>query len=165
MRRKIRANTTLTPATIILDGAGVQYTSHKYEHDARNDDYGAESSRALGVPPERIFKTLIIMNEKEYAVALVPVSDQASMKRIAQVLGSKKCQLTDTRIAEKLTGYVVGGISPLGQKTRQRTLMDQSALAWETVFVSGGRRGLSLELSPRDLIQLTNSVVAPITAS
>lgn len=87
------------------------------------------------------------------------------MKRIAQVLGSKKCQLTDTRIAEKLTGYVVGGISPLGQKTRQRTLMDQSALAWETVFVSGGRRGLSLELSPRDLIQLTNSVVAPITAS
>lgn len=164
MARKPRSNAVSTPATIALDRAGVQYITHAYVHDARNHDYGSESSRALGIPPERIFKTLMIEGQGQYAVALIPVSAQASLKRVAQELGLKKCQLTDVRTAENLTGYVTGGISPFGQKTKKRTLIDESALQWDTIYVSGGRRGLSIEISPQALIcVIDDSVVTTIT--
>lgn len=154
-----------TPALEILAAAGVMFSLHEYDHDAR-DHFGAETVAALGVPAERVFKTLVASvtgsGKPELAVGIVPVSGQLDLKALASALGAKRAEMADPAIAQRSSGYVVGGISPLGQRTRLRTVVDASALAYESVLVSGGRRGLQVELAPADLVRLTGAVVAAI---
>lgn len=154
-----------TPALEMLAKAGVAYTVHEYDHTA-TDHFGDETVAALGVPAERVFKTLVATvtggPKPELAVGIVPVSGQLDLKALASALGAKRADMADPSAAQRSSGYVVGGISPLGQRTRLRTVVDSSALSYETVLVSGGRRGLQLELAPADLVQLTDAVVAEI---
>jgi Cys-tRNA(Pro)/Cys-tRNA(Cys) deacylase len=152
-----------TPAGTAARRAGVAVKVHEFERGA--DDgrrYGAVAAEAMGVDPSRVFKTLIVSIDGGLAVAIVPVDHDCDLKAVAGALGAKRAVLADQRAAERATGYVVGGISPLGQKRRLPTLVDESARYFETVFVSGGRRGLELELAPADLVALTTAVVAPI---
>lgn len=136
---------------------------HPYEHDpASGLSYGLEAAAVLGVAPERVLKTLVASVDGTLTVAVVPVAGQLDLKALAQAVGGKKAALADQPAAERATGYVVGGISPLGQRQRLRTVVDSSAHDHRTVFVSGGRRGLDVELSPADLIRLTDAMVAPI---
>ena len=137
-------------------------TAHAYEHDPRAQSYGQEAADVLGLDPARVFKTLMIDLDGELAVAVVPVSGSLDLKRAAAALGAKKAQMADAAAAQRATGYVLGGISPFGQKRAHRTVVDESALEHPTVFVSGGRRGLDLEVSPADLVAQTNAVTAAI---
>lgn len=151
-----------TPATVELDRAGVTYTLRAYEHDPQAPSYGLEAAEALGVDPARVFKTLLVDAGSGLGVGIVPVSSQLDLKAVAAALGVKKAAMADPRDAERATGYVVGGISPIGQRRRLPTVLDESALGFETVLVSGGRRGLDLELSPSDLVAVTGARTAPI---
>ena len=152
-----------TPALVSLTTAGVEHTAHTYEHDPASDlGYGLEAAAALGVPPEQVFKTLMTTVDGTLTVAVVPVTGELDLKALAHAVDGKKANLADKHDAERATGYVVGGISPLGQRQRLRTVVDATAQGHETVFVSGGRRGLDVELAPVDLIRLTDAVVAPI---
>lgn len=137
-------------------------TAHAYEHDPRAQSYGQEAADVLGLDPARVFKTLMIDLDGELAVAVVPVSGSLDLKRAAAALGAKKAQMADAAAAQRATGYVLGGISPFGQKRAHRTVVDESALEHETVFVSGGRRGLDLEVAPADLVAQTGAVTASI---
>ena len=152
-----------TPAFGALSSAGVAFTAHEYEHDPRAESYGLEAAEALGVAPERVFKTLLADVDGELCVGIVPVTTSLDLKALAATLGAKKARTADPAQAEKATGYVVGGISPLGQKRRHRTALDVSAHDWDTVLVSAGRRGLEAELAPADLESLTDAVVASIS--
>lgn len=151
-----------TPATLALRRAGVEFTAHPYEHDPRSGSYGIEAAEALGVAPERVFKTLLATLDGDLVVAVVPVSGQLDLKALARSLEGSKAAMADTAAAERTTGYVVGGISPVGQKRSLRTVLDASALDHPTIFVSGGRRGLDVELSPADLVLMTSAVVESI---
>ncbi len=151
-----------TPATEVLKGAGVDFTLRVYEHDPRATSYGLEAAQALGVDPDRVFKTLMVEVDGVLAVVVVPVSCTVDLKAAASALGAKRAQMADPAAAQRATGYVLGGISPLGQKRRHRTVIDETAELWDTVLVSGGRRGLDLELSPQDLIGLTEGIVAAV---
>ena len=151
-----------TPALVALHRAGVEVTAHAYEHDPRTQSYGQEAADVLGLDPARVFKTLMIDLDGELAVAVVPVSGSLDLKRAAAALGAKKAHMADAAAAQRATGYVLGGISPFGQKRAHRTVVDESALQHETVFVSGGRRGLDLEVSPADLVAQTRAVTAAI---
>jgi Cys-tRNA(Pro)/Cys-tRNA(Cys) deacylase len=151
-----------TPATVALTRANVPFTMHAYDHDPRSESYGLEAAAALGVEPRRVFKTLMVSVDGTLAVGIVPVSDQLDLKAVAAAVGGKRATMADRVVAERATGYVVGGISPLGQKRRHRTVVDATALDHPTVFVSGGRRGLDLELAPADLVALTDAAVANI---
>ncbi|KWW99830.1 Cys-tRNA(Pro) deacylase [Carbonactinospora thermoautotrophica] len=151
-----------TPATVVLTKAGVPFTLHSYEHDPNTPSYGLEAADALGLPPERVFKTLIARVDGKLTVGVVPVDRHLDLKALAAATGGKKATMTDPAEAERATGYVVGGISPLGQRRRLPTVVDESALGFETVYVSAGRRGLDVELAPADLVKLTDAVVAPI---
>jgi Cys-tRNA(Pro)/Cys-tRNA(Cys) deacylase len=155
---------TGTPATALLAGQQVAHHLHPYEHDPRTEGYGEEAAASLGVEPARLFKTLIATVDGKLACAVVPVSGRLDLKAFAASLGGKKAELADPSAAARATGYVVGGISPLGQKTRLRVVIDESALAFETVFASAGKRGLQMELAPADLIRLASATVAPIAA-
>ena len=135
---------------------------HTYEHDERAQAWGLEAAQALGLDPARVFKTLLVSHEKALAVVVIPVASRLDLKAIAKQLGWKKAQLADPDLAQRTTGYVVGGISPLGQKKALPTLIDASAATHETVFVSGGRRGLDLELDPKVLAQLTKASFAEV---
>ena len=135
---------------------------HTYEHDERAQAWGLEAAQALGLDPARVFKTLLVSHEKALAVVVIPVASRLDLKAIAKQLGWKKAQLADPALAQRTTGYVVGGISPLGQKKALPTLIDTSAATHETVFVSGGRRGLDLELDPQVLAQLTKASFAEV---
>ena len=150
-----------TPATVALARAGVPYTARAYEHDPRAAAYGLEAAEKLGVEPERVFKTLLADVDGALAVAIVPVALQLDLKALAQALGAKRAEMADPRVAERKTGYVVGGISPIGQKSALPTVLDESAILCETVLVSGGRRGLDLELAPDDLIARHRGHVRP----
>jgi len=154
-----------TPALDILTAAGVAFTVHEYDHTA-SDHFGDETVAALGVTGERVFKTLIasitMSGKPELVVGIVPVSGQMDLKALAAAVGAKRADMADPAAAQRSSGYVVGGISPLGQRTRLRTVIDQSAMSYETVLVSGGRRGLQVELAPADLVRLTNAIVAEI---
>jgi Cys-tRNA(Pro)/Cys-tRNA(Cys) deacylase len=161
MARKQRAAGG-TPATTALTAAGAAFTVHEYEHDPRSDSYGEEAAAAMGVSPDRVFKTLLADVDETLTVAVVPVSGQLDLKALARAVGGRKAVMADPKAAERATGYVVGGISPLGQKRAHRTVVDESALAWPTVCVSAGRRGLEVELTPADLVRLTGAVTAPI---
>ncbi|GAB4099560.1 Cys-tRNA(Pro) deacylase [Sinomonas halotolerans] len=156
-----------TPATTLLEAAGVRFAAHLYAHDPAAEGYGLEAAKALGVEPERVFKTLLISvgEAGRLCVAVVPVTGSLDLKAAAAAFGAKRAVMADPAAAERRTGYVRGGISPLGQRHRSPTAVDDSALAHATVFVSGGRRGFDIELDPADLVRLTEAVVAPVRAS
>ncbi|ANJ26763.1 Cys-tRNA(Pro) deacylase [Agromyces aureus] len=151
-----------TPATLALTRAGVAFHAHAYEHDPRAAAYGLEAAEKLGLDPERVFKTLLASVDGSLAVAIVPVAMLLDLKSLAQALGGKRAEMADPAVAERKTGYVVGGISPIGQKTPLPTVLDESAILHEAVYVSGGRRGLDLELAPDDLLAVTGGRYAPI---
>ncbi|MEU9836808.1 Cys-tRNA(Pro) deacylase [Streptosporangium sp. NPDC048047] len=151
-----------TPATVALTKAGTGFTLHPYEHDADAQAYGEEAADALGVPYERIFKTLVAEVEGGLAVAVVPVAGRLDLKAFAAALGSKRASMADAAKVERVTGYVVGGISPLGQRKPLPTVVDASALDFETIYFSAGRRGLQIETAPAELVRLTGAVTAPI---
>ncbi|MFE2036543.1 Cys-tRNA(Pro) deacylase [Streptomyces scopuliridis] len=154
-----------TPATVALTAAGTPYTLHAYEHDPASPSYGEEAAEALGVSPDRVFKTLVADVDGELTVAVVPVAGSLDLKALAAAVGGKRASMADPAAAERTTGYVRGGISPLGQRKRLRTVVDASAEAHATICVSAGRRGLEVELSPADLAALTSAVMAPIGRS
>jgi Cys-tRNA(Pro)/Cys-tRNA(Cys) deacylase len=151
-----------TPATVALTRAGVGFTLRAYEHDPRTASYGLEAAAALGLDPARVFKTLMATLDGRLCVGIVPVSGQLDLKALARALGGSKAAMAEVGAAERATGYVAGGISPVGQKRAHPTVLDQSALAHPTVFVSAGRRGLDLEIAPADLVRVTGAVTAPI---
>ncbi len=154
-----------TPAAIVLDAANVSYRMHTYEHDPANTNYGAEAAQALGIDPLQMFKTLVVdigTSRPELTVAVVPVAGQLGLKQFASALGAKRAALADPALVARSTGYVLGGVSPLGQKVALPTLIDETAQLWQTIFVSGGRRGVDIELSPDDLARLTGATFADI---
>jgi Cys-tRNA(Pro)/Cys-tRNA(Cys) deacylase len=151
-----------TPATALLARRKVPYTLHSYDHDPRHDSYGLEAAQALGIEPARVFKTLVAEVDGQLAVGVVPVTGQLDLKALAAALRGKKARMAEVAAAERATGYVAGGISPLGQKKRLPVVIDASASGFETVFCSAGRRGLEVELAPAALAELTGAVVAPI---
>jgi len=153
-----------TPATLLLRKAGVPFALHPYDHDPRAEAFGDEAAAALGVAPDRIFKTLIARVDGTLACAVVPVAGRLDLKAFAVALGGKRAELADPAAAARATGYVVGGISPLGQKTRIRQVVDETATGFPTIFVSAGKRGLQMELAPDDLIRLSGASSAAITA-
>ncbi|MDQ0864436.1 Cys-tRNA(Pro) deacylase [Arthrobacter globiformis] len=158
-----RKNTSQgTPATAVLAAAGVSFNLHPYSHDPAAASYGMEAAEVLGIDPARVFKTLMVEIDGKLAVGVVPVSGSLDLKAIAAALGSKKAAMADPAAAERRTGYVLGGISPLGQRQPSPTVVDESALTLDTILVSGGRRGLDIELDPRDLVRLTKAVTAAI---
>ena len=152
-----------TPATALLAKRKVPYTLHSYDHAPRHESYGLEAAEALGIEPARVFKTLVADVDGRLAVGVVPVTGQLDLKALAAALKGKKARMADVAAAERATGYVAGGISPLGQKKRLPVVIDASAQAFETVFCSAGRRGLEVELTPTSLAELTGAVVAPIS--
>jgi len=152
-----------TPATVGLTRAGIAFTVHEYEHDPRARSFGLEAAEALGLDPAQVFKTLMAAVDGRLAVAIVPVSGQLDLKALARALGGSRAAMADVAAAERATGYVAGGISPVGQKRAHPAVLDETALGFETVYVSGGRRGLDLGIAPGDLVRATEAVVAPIS--
>ena len=148
----------MTPAVVAAERAGIPFTLHEYEHEA-GAAYGLEAAEKTGVDPARVFKTLVVSQDGTLSVAIVPVAAQLDLRALG-----KRAALADRAAAERATGYVLGGISPLGQRKRLPTLLDESALAFETIFVSAGRRGLELELAPDDLLAQTGGRVQRLTS-
>ena len=151
-----------TPATAALPKLGIKHVVHVYTHAPRRGSYGLEASDALGVPPERVFKTLVAEVDGVLTVGVVPVTGQLDLKALAAAVSGKKARMADAQAAERASGYVVGGISPLGQRKRMPVVVDSTALGFATVFCSGGRRGLEIELAPGDLVRAADAVVADI---
>ena len=153
----------MTPGINIAKKAKITYKIHEYSHDPSSESYGAEAAEKMGVPEERVFKTLVVsLDSKDLAVGVVPVSAMLNMKLIAKAAGAKKAGMAAASEVERSTGYVLGGVSPLGQKKRLKTIIDASAESFPTIYVSAGRRGLEIELSPNDLGNLTNGTFAAI---
>ena len=148
-----------TPAIAAAERAGVAFTVHEYEHDPKAPSYGLEAAEKLGLDATRVFKTLVADVDGTLTVAIVPVEAQLDLRALG-----KRAAMADAKLAERTTGYVTGGISPLGQRKRLPTLLDESALAFETIHVSAGRRGLELVLAPADLLALTGGKAAAIAA-
>ena len=152
-----------TPATTVLDAADISYRVLPYEHDDAAESYGMEAAEVLGLDPDCVFKTLMASTDGgDLAVAIVPVSARLDLKALARVAGVKKAFMADPAVAERATGYVVGGISPLGQRKAHPTFIDETAELVEEIYVSGGRRGLDLAVAPQDLISVTAATVGPI---
>jgi Cys-tRNA(Pro)/Cys-tRNA(Cys) deacylase len=151
-----------TPATVALTAAGIAFTPHAYEHDAANTNFGLEAAAALQLDPGQVFKTLLADVDGTLTVAIVPVTGKLDLKALAAAVGGKKAEMADPRLAERKTGYVVGGISPIGQKTRHTTVLDETAELYDAIFVSGGRRGFDIELAPADLLAITGGSIAAI---
>ncbi|WP_404348172.1 Cys-tRNA(Pro) deacylase [Phycicoccus jejuensis] len=151
-----------TPATVALTAAGVAFTQHAYAHDPAAPSYGLEAAHVLGLPAEQVFKTLLVDTGAGLAVGVVPVAGQLDLKAMASALGVKRVTMADPAAAERSTGYVVGGISPVGQKRALPTVVDESAELFDVVYVSGGRRGLDLGLAPADLVRVTGATLADI---
>ncbi|MFP5070802.1 Cys-tRNA(Pro) deacylase [Pseudonocardia nantongensis] len=152
-----------TPATALLAKRQVHHELHTYTH-AEGAGYGAEAAELMGQDPQRVFKTLVALVDGTMTVGIVPVSAQLDLKALAAAAGGKKAVLAEIADAERATGYVAGGISPLGQRKRLSTVLDVSAREFPTIYCSGGRRGLEIELGPDDLVSLTGATVAPIAA-
>lgn len=157
-----RRDSAGTPATVALSRLGIAFTVHRYDHDPASTSYGEEAATLLGLDPDQVLKTLLADVDGRLVVGVVPVSGQLDLKALAATLAAKKATMARPADAERATGYVVGGISPIGQKRAHPTVVDETALLHRTVFVSGGRRGLDLELSPDDLVRATSAVVADI---
>lgn len=153
---------TGTPATALLTKEKVPFTLHPYDHDPRAEAFGDEAADALGIPKERIFKTLIAVVEGKMICAVVPVAGKLDLKALAAAVGGKRGEMAEPAAAARATGYVVGGISPLGQRSRLAVVIDGSADQFETVYVSAGKRGLQVQLAPADLVRLTGGRLAPI---
>jgi Cys-tRNA(Pro)/Cys-tRNA(Cys) deacylase len=151
-----------TPATVALAAAGIAFTEHAYHHDPSAGSYGLEAATVLGLDPEQVFKTLLASVDGRLVVGIVPVAGQLDLKALATAVGGKKAALAEPADAERATGYVVGGISPVGQRKQHPTVLDASALRHDMVYVSGGRRGLDLGLAPDDLVRVTAATVADI---
>lgn len=151
-----------TPATAALVRAGVRHTLHPYAHDPRAGSYGSEAAAALGVPPQRLFKTLVVTVDGRPAVGVVPVSGALDLKALAAALGGRKAAMAEPAVAERATGYRTGGISPLGCRQRLPVVLDSSALDHPTVYVSAGRRGLQVELAPADLVRVAGAILAAV---
>jgi Cys-tRNA(Pro)/Cys-tRNA(Cys) deacylase len=151
-----------TPALAAIRRAHVDHRVHRFDQELANGAYGVEAANLLGVEPARVFKTLVATVDGALTVAVVPVSAQLDLKQFAICCGGKKAAMANPRDAERATGYVVGAISPIGQKRTLPTLIDESAMGFTTIFVSAGRRGLEIELSPEDLVGVTGARTAPI---
>ena len=151
-----------TPATLALEAAGVPFRAHPYHHDPDTESFGLEAAAVLGVEPERVFKTLMADVDGELVVGIVPVTARLQLKALAAAVGAKRATLADPTAAERRTGYVVGGISPLGQKRPHRTVLDETAALFDTIYVSGGRRGFDVEVAPDALVRLTSATLADI---
>jgi Cys-tRNA(Pro)/Cys-tRNA(Cys) deacylase len=162
MAKKHKQQPGGTPATVALTAAGTEFTVHAYAHDPAHPSYGEEAAQAMGVSPDRVFKTLVAEVDGELTVAVVPVAGSLDLKALATAVGGKKAAMADPAAAERVTGYVRGGISPLGQRKRLRTVLDASAGRHATICVSAGRRGLEVELAPADLVALTGAALASI---
>lgn len=147
-----------TPATRAARAAGVAFELHEYEHDPRAESFALEAAETLGIDPDRVFKTLVVSRDDEFVVCIVPAGEKLHL----QALG-KRAAMAPMDRAEKVTGYVAGGISPLGQRRALPTFVDEWAMVHDTVFVSAGRRGLEIELSPGDLVELTSAEVRALT--
>jgi len=151
----------MTPAINTAKKQNVEYWVHEYKHDASTESYGTEAAEKLQLSEARVFKTLVVMlDDKELAVAVIPVSSMLSMKLMAKACGAKKAAMADKVLVERSTGYVLGGVSPLGQRKRLRTVVDCSAQDFATVFISAGRRGMEIELAPQDLQRLSTALLA-----
>ncbi len=153
----------MTPGINAARKARIEHGIHEYDHDPASESYGSEAAEKIGVQPGRVFKTLVVaVDGRELAVAVIPVTALLSMKRIARAAQGKKAAMADPEAVQRSTGYVMGGVSPLGQKRRLKTFIDASAEAYDTVFVSAGRRGLEIELAPADLAQLVDGQFLPL---
>jgi Cys-tRNA(Pro)/Cys-tRNA(Cys) deacylase len=153
---------TGTPATTLLTRLGIAYDVHPYDHDPAAASYGLEAAEALGVPPAHVFKTLLVRGDAGLGVGVVPVDRQLDLKAVASALGVKRVTMAEPAEAERVTGYVVGGISPIGQRRALPTVVDASAMELDRVYVSGGRRGLDLSMAPADLVAATRATTAAI---
>ncbi len=153
-----------TRATLALEKAGVAFKLHSYEYDPNAERIGLQAAEALGAPPARVLKTLMALADGKPVCVVLPSDREVSMKRLAAVFGAKSAQMMKPADAERLTGFVVGGISPFGQKRAVPTALEEAALAHETVFMNGGQRGLQVELSPRDAQRVLDAKVAALTA-
>ena len=153
----------MTPAINELNKHGIDHRVHEYAHDPSSQSYGLEAASKLGVDESRVFKTLVVeLGTGELAVAIIPVVNKLSMKLLAKAAGAKKAAMADKKDVERSTGYVLGGVSPLGQRKRLRTVLDESAEAFDTIYVSAGRRGLEIELDPAALLRLTGGSSARV---
>ena len=155
----------MTPAVVALRAAGVAFEVHEYAHDPRSESFGLEAASALGLDADRVYKTLMASADGRLVVAVVPVSARLDLKALARAVGAAKAAMADVRDAERVTGYVAGGISPFGQRRPHPTVVDESVELWDSVYVSGGRRGLDVEIAPADLIEVTGAIVADISRS
>ena len=153
----------MTPATVALSRAGIAFTLHEYAHDPRAASFGLEAVEALDLDPDQVFKTLVADLDGALVVAVVPVSGRLDLKALARALGGSKAAMADPRAAERVTGYLTGGISPIGQKRQLPTVVDETAELYDVVYVSAGRRGLDLGIAPADLLAATGAVVADVS--
>lgn len=151
-----------TPALVELTRLGISFEVREYDHDPAAPSFGLEAAEKLGLPADQIFKTLVADVDGNHVVAIVPVNHQVSLKLLAKAVGGKKAAMADPVVAQRITGYVVGGISPIGQKKKLTTVLDETAELFDTVLVSGGRRGLDIELAPADLVRATEAIIAEI---
>ena len=165
MSKKKRADSdAATPAMAQLERLGVPFTIHEYHHNADHMDqgYGIEAAKKLGLDPRTVYKTLMADTGKERVIGIVPVTGHLNLKHLAAAVGAKKARMADKAQAERESGYVLGGMSPFGQRTAHITVLDQGALEFDTIMVSGGKRGISLGLDPRDLIRVLKAKTAPL---
>lgn len=154
-----------TPATLALTKAGITFSEHEYRHDPAVRQFGREAADALGLDPASVFKTILVLADVEPVVAIVPVLSEVDLKALARTCGAKRCELLPAPRAQRLTGYVVGGISPIGQRQKLRTFIDSSCHLSATIYVSGGRRGFDIGLSPDDLVRATSAHVCDLATS
>lgn len=154
-----------TPATVALEAAGIRFVAHSYDHDPANRNFGTEAAAALGLDPDQVFKTLMTEVDGMLVVAVVPVTGKLDLGALAAAVGGKRAVMADPAVAQRKTGYILGGISPVGQRTASPTVLDETAELYDTVFVSGGKRGFDIELTPADLIAATGATVAAIARS
>lgn len=155
----------MTPAINELEAAGVEFSVHAYEHGGSLHDFGLEAAAELGLDPDQVFKTLLVTADGDPAVAIVPVSCKLALKAVGRALAAKRVEMCDPAVAERVTGYVRGGISPFGQKKRLPTVLDEMATVFDTIYVSGGRRGLDIGVATTDLVRILDAEVADISAA